>query len=61
MWLNAILKSYLERESAGLIPNPYPQPKYQIMEELKQLDLMTFYHKLNSLENEDVQHKWTKK
>ena len=61
MWLNAILKSYLERESAGLILNPYPQPKYQIMEELKQLDLMTFYHKLNSLENEDVQHKWTKK
>ena len=28
LWLNAILVTYLDREKAGLITNPYPKPKY---------------------------------
>lgn len=35
IWLEAMLKAYLEREDHGLIPNPYPKPKYQLIEELK--------------------------
>ena len=52
-WLNAILKSYFEREEAGLIPNAYPKPAYKLIDELQELDLVKFYTKLNDNIHED--------
>lgn len=43
LWFTAILKAYQERELAGLISNPYPKPKYKLMDELKETDLVNFY------------------
>lgn len=46
IWLNAILKAYLERESAGLISNPYPKPKYKLIDELCQINLINCFYQL---------------
>ena len=45
-WLNAILKTYFERDQANLIEHPYPKPKYKIIDELTHNDLVTCYHYL---------------
>lgn len=45
--MTAILKAYEERESEGLIPNPFPRPKFQLMEELKNCNLCEIYKGLN--------------
>ena len=56
-WLNAILKAYLEREAAGLIPNAYPKPQYKLIDELHELDIVKFYYKANDEVHQDDKHK----
>lgn len=43
VWLNAILITYHERLDAGLISNPYPKPKFKLIEELNNCNLIQVF------------------
>ena len=50
------MKAYLEREQAGLIPNPYPKPRYKLIDELKSMDLVNFYDEAKTCEEHCDDH-----
>ena len=56
IFLNAILRAYIYREEAGLIPNPFPRPKYQLMDELKRNNLVQTCHSLHAYSDDDHKH-----
>ena len=52
MWLEAILRAYGERDKAGLVSNPFPKPKFKLIDELNCCNLVQIWDKL-SLEKEE--------
>ena len=61
IWLQAILKSYVERNQAGLITNPYPEPKVKLIDELNNLSLVHIVFNIKDELQEDVKFKRVKR
>ena len=60
-WLKAILKAYVERNNAGLITNPYPEPKVKLIDELNNLSLVNICFNINEELQDDIKFKRVKR
>lgn len=54
VWLQAILKTYMDRQKAGLISNPWPKPKYKLIDELNNLGLVQICFNINEELADDI-------